>query len=203
MGVSLWLVPSAQDAVRLKVIMRAREAKHANLLNSYPIFEPHVTLASFGATSPTPPLSEIRASISKVKGGLPVQFKSIEIGTHFFRSVYIAIHLTPALMSLHDEVHKKLNVEFNTPAFPHVSLCYITDDDNALCREREKFLKELKDGGRIRQSGEGDEGGVSLNCSESESEDWMAEFQASEVWLADCDGPVDGWKIIEKIPINT
>jgi len=177
--------------------MAARGDERQNLPTSYPTFYPHVTLASF-PSQPALTLSEIRAAMPKFQRGLPVKFKSIEIGTHFFRSIYIAIELTPLLSALHEEVHAKLAIEPRTPAFPHVSLCYI-DDRDALSGERDEFFRELKNGGKIRRTE--DDLGLCLNCGGSAEEDWMGEFLVKEVWLAQCDGPVENWTILDIIPI--
>ncbi|GLB34777.1 putative cyclic phosphodiesterase-like protein [Lyophyllum shimeji] len=195
MGIAVWLVPSAEDAQRLKRIMDTRREERSNHPSSYPSFHSHITLASLPLQSASP--SEIRAAIPKFEHGLSVKFKSIEIGTHFFRSVYIAIELTPELSALHDKIHAKLAIEPRTPAFPHVSLCYIADE---AAREREEFFRELKDGGKIRQIQ--NDSNVSINCAGGPGEeDWMSGFLAKEVWVAQCDGPVEDWTVLDKIPI--
>ncbi|KAF9030681.1 hypothetical protein BDZ89DRAFT_1064462, partial [Hymenopellis radicata] len=115
---------------------------------SYPSFEPHITLLSLPADS-TISLPELRASIP------------LNIGDHFFRSVYIAVKQLP---------------KPRTPLFPHISLCYITDEDAAL-GERTSFYNALKDAGRMKPT--------------QDNADWVSTFQASEVWIAECNGP---WK---------
>ncbi|KAG6814574.1 hypothetical protein H0H92_000103 [Tricholoma furcatifolium] len=197
-GITLWIVPDEEDTKRLETIMRARQDERHNYPSSYPAFQPHVTLASFPSTS-TPPTAAIRAAIAPVaqQGGLAVKFQSVDIGTHFFRSVYIAITLTPGLAALHEAVHTKLGIEPKTPSYPHVSLCYI-DDEDARKGERERFFEELKREGRIREEGHG----VSLRCGKGEGDVvWLSEYQPKEVWIAECDGPVESWKIIDKISI--
>ncbi|KAF8077766.1 RNA ligase/cyclic nucleotide phosphodiesterase [Lyophyllum atratum] len=197
MGISLWIVPSPEDAQRLKTVMAAKQDGQQNLsLSSYPSFHPHITLASFSCAESAAPLSDIRAAMPKLQHGLPIEFKSIDIGTSFFRSVYIAISLTSALSAMHEEVHTKLGIDPRTPAFPHASLCYI-DDGDALLGERVKFFRELENDGRLRKI-EG-ESGISLNCGDFLVEDWMSGFLATEVWVASCDGPVEGWKILDTI----
>ncbi|KAG6862070.1 hypothetical protein C0995_007200 [Termitomyces sp. Mi166 len=147
-----------------------------------------------------PPTSDIRAVIDSAlgqsEGNLPIKFQSVDIGTHFYRSVYIAITLTPGLQALHRDVHTKLGIEPKTPAYPHVSLCYINDADAA---EREKFLDELKNEGKIRYESDGK--GVSLKCGKGEDSVWLSEFRAREVWVAKCDGPVESWTVLDKILI--
>ncbi|KAG6854707.1 hypothetical protein C0991_002419 [Blastosporella zonata] len=199
-GTSLWLVPSEDDAERLKTIMHTtRQHERQNFPSSYPNFHPHVTLASFPSTS-TPSISDIRTAIAPLlQQRLAVKFQSVDIGTHFFRSVYIAITPTPAILALHGNVHAKLGIDPSTPSFPHVSLCYI-DDKDALGGERERFLEELMDEGRIRYEDSERGGGVSLKCGGNEDgHGWMSVFEAKEVWVAECYGPVEDWTILGKI----
>ena len=201
-GTSLWIVPDEPDTERLKTIMRTRQSERHNFPSSYPAFQPHVTLASFPSTF-APPTSDIRAAIdsalehSHSGANLPIKFQSVDIGTHFYRSVYIVITPTPELLALHENVHARLGIEPKTPAYPHVSLCYI---DDAAVVEREKFLEELKREGKIRYDSESKS--VSLRCGEGEDWVWLREFGAREVWVAKCDGPVEGWTVLDKIPIT-
>ncbi|EDR14873.1 uncharacterized protein LACBIDRAFT_306075 [Laccaria bicolor S238N-H82] len=163
---------------------------------SYPQFAPHITLGSFSHLR----LSEIRASIPVSQPPLQIRFDDIQVGSHYFRSVYISIKLTPELIVLHDEVHSSLGVEPRTPAYPHLSLCYI-DDKDAEEGEREKFARDTHDSGYIRY--EPSDGSLSICSSSSSEEDWITEFTSSEIWIAQCDGPVAEWSVIEKIPLLT
>lgn len=184
------------------MIMRnPRSAEGAQLLSaSYPKFEPHITLASFLPSS-TPSLPAIRTALSGWKAdSVPVEFQSIDVGTHFFRSVYIAIAPTSTISALHEHIHTTLGVEPRTPSFPHLSLCYISDED-AQSGERGRFLRELEAAGKVERV-ERDER-VRLNCGGPGEVDWLAGFQAGEVWVADCDGPVEGWSVLDVIPITS
>ncbi|KAF9030687.1 hypothetical protein BDZ89DRAFT_1064470 [Hymenopellis radicata] len=178
MGVTLWIVPSRKDAEKLKHIMDIRPR---SLEASYPSFEPHITLLSLPADS-TISLPELRASIPTTP--LKISFNSVNIGDHFFRSVYIAVKPTPSS---------------SYPALPHISLCYITDEDAAL-GERTSFYNALKDAGRMKPTQ--DNAGVSLNCSQGAGEDWVSTFEASEVWITECNGPVESWKILDKVSLS-
>lgn len=165
--------------------------------SSYPRFDPHITLAALPASSEIP-LSVLRASIPKSQSSLAINFKSLDIGSVYFRSVYLSVKPTAALSALHEHVHKALGLEPRTPSYPHVSLCYINDED-AEKGERAKFVELLESAGRVHRDESGD--GVSLDCGEPGKKDWLAGFQAPEVWIVDCNGPVEGWKIMEKIPL--
>lgn len=162
---------------------------------SYPKFHPHITLASL-PLSVESNLADVEASITISKAPLTVKLSSVEIGSHYFRSVYIAIEPTSDIMDLHRRIHEALHAVPRTPSFPHLSLCYI-DDKDAAVGEREAFYKALKDGGKI---GAGGEGGVCLDCGLSDK-DWMECFEANEIWVVRCEGPVNGWSILKKLVI--
>lgn len=162
---------------------------------SYPQFAPHITLGSFSHVS----LSEIRASIPVSQPPLQIKFDAIQVGSHYFRSVYISVKLTPELIALHDQVHSSLGIEPRTPAYPHLSLCYINDKD-AEEGERDKFARDTNDSGYIRHE---PDGGLSIRSSLSSEEDWITEFTSPEIWIAQCDGPVAEWSVIEKISLLT
>ena len=185
----MWIVPNATDAQRLENIMNSRTDSTLSQggLGSYPKFHPHITLALL-PLSVENNLTDIEASIaSSLKAPLTIKFSSVEIGSHYFRSVYIAIEPTSEIMNLHERIHEALQTVPQTPSFPHLSLCYIDDKDAG---EREAFFKNLKDGGKIRAGG-------GLDCGLVE-EDWMDCFEANEIWVVQSDGPVNEWAILRK-----
>jgi len=159
-------------------------------LSSYPEFYPHITLASLPSSSGLS-LSDMLSAIPPNQGSISVEFESIKIGSHYFRSAYVAIKHTPALRALHEHIRSKVGVVLCTPAFPHLSLCYI-DDEDAKNGERERFLEYLDAGGRIQRNGQG----VSLRYGERSEDDWIDGFEASEIWIVNCDGPVDQWTVL-------
>jgi len=200
-GIALWLAPSTdEDVENINSAMQARRQVQGSEIqcspSSYPRFHPHITLASIPSSLASSLLADIRSSIPKFVRAIRVEFESIEVGTHFFRSVYIAVKPTPPLLALHAEIHKKLKIEENTPAFPHISLCYI-DDQDALQGERNNFFEAVLS--RVRQNGADKGGGISLK--RKDNEDWLSGFLATELWIANCDGPVSGWTVLDKIPI--
>lgn len=193
----MWIVPNATDAQRLENIMNTGQlsSRTNSTLSqgSYPRFHPHITLASL-PLSVENNLTGIEASIATaLKRPLTVKFSSVEIGSHYFRSVYIAIEPTSEIMNLHERIHEALQAVPRTPSFPHLSLCYI-DDKDAATGEREAFYKILKDGGKIRDGG-------GLDCGLVE-EDWMDRFEANEIWVVQCEGPVNEWAILRKLECN-
>ncbi|KAF5373594.1 hypothetical protein D9758_000808 [Tetrapyrgos nigripes] len=198
MGVTLWIVPSEQDIKRLRRIMDLRPAdSQVKSSASYPKFDPHITLAALPPDANIP-LSKLKESIPTALPALEIQFNSVDTGSHFFRSVYIAVRLSPELSELHSKVHAALGVDPRTPSFPHISLCYITDED-AANGERERFRQTLVDSGKLRSNSDGT---VSLNCAEAgEEDDWMTGFTSPEIWITTCDGPVEGWIVDDKVPL--
>ncbi|KAJ3836333.1 2',3'-cyclic-nucleotide 3'-phosphodiesterase [Lentinula raphanica] len=197
--VVLWIVPSDEDASRLQTIMSIKPTS-ATGSASFPKFHPHITLAALppSSTLTLEQLQEIKKG--SLSNDLQIPFKSVNKGDHFFRSVYIAIELTPALASLHARIHSSLDVEPRTPRFPHLSLCYITDEDDAAGEHRTRWKDQLEALGILRSTATGD--GIELNCSlGGASEFWMSSFTAYEIWFVECIGPVDSWKVLDKVRI--
>jgi len=189
-------VPSDDDAKRLQSIMDIRpQNSSSGSEGSYPSFFPHITLAALDPSTEIP-LNTIISSVPQSQSSIQADFKSIDVGSHFFRSVYISIEPSDHLSALHAHIHTALNIEPRTPSFPHLSLCYITDDD-AEAGERDKFYGELDRTGKILPR----DGGVSLDCAAAGETDWMAGFRVPEIWITKCDGPVEEWSVLHKIPL--
>ena len=115
------------------------EDPSANTLStsSYPTFVPHVTLASIQETVVSS--EKLRAAIPENQPPVQVNFQAIAIGSHYFRSVYIEVVLSAELLELHRIVHDRLGLEPKTPAFPHLSLCYVDEDaENERVRFRDR-----------------------------------------------------------------
>jgi 2',3'-cyclic-nucleotide 3'-phosphodiesterase len=200
LGISVWLVPPTQESLKLMKIMQNRDQARARASGSrfsYPEFHPHITLASFPSSS-GPSVSELRSAILSNQGSISAEFESVVIGSHYFRSVYIAIKYTPSLKALHEHIHTSVGVEPHTPAFPHLSLCYI-DDEDAQKGERERFFLELDHDTGERDQGQGQ--GIKLRCGEKTEDEWIDGFEASEIWITNCDGPVDQWIVLDKVSL--
>lgn len=146
-------------------------------------------------------LDRIETAICKPLKTIQCHFAAVEIGKHYFRSVYVAIRATSDLLLLHEEVHKNLGMEPRTPSFPHLSLCYI-DDGDALRGEREHFYKDLEVKGAMVKGKE--HGTVYLNCAfnDQDSEEQLGHFYAHEIWLVRAEGPVEGWKVLRKVSLG-
>ncbi|THU80124.1 LigT-like protein [Dendrothele bispora CBS 962.96] len=198
MGVTFWIVPSEQDRHKLRRIMDLRPSDSQKQSdNSYPRFNPHITLASLPSSSDIS-LEKLRNAVPQSQPALNITFQSVDVGEHFFRSVYIAILPSPELAALHKKVHEALDIEPRTPSFPHISLCYISDED-AANGERLRYKQMLIDSGRLRANPDGT---VSLNCGNDEREDWLSGFVAPEIWITTCDGPVEGWTVDDIIVLS-
>jgi len=159
---------------------------------SFPRLEPHITLASLPLDIP---VSAIRACVTQDQKRINIAFRSLEIGTHYFRSVYIAVKPSPELSTLHQEVHAALRTDPKTPAYPHVSLCYVTDQD-AEKGLRRQFAESL----RVKEESDGIALGV--DGGHDESEDGMAGFRADEIWIVRCVGPVETWEVLDIIKLH-
>ncbi|KAJ7156989.1 2',3'-cyclic-nucleotide 3'-phosphodiesterase [Mycena crocata] len=196
MGVTLWIVPSATDCARLRKIMDARPSKsQPNSEASYPHFYPHITLASLPDTVSSH--DAIVAAISAGQQAPSISFSSVQVGDHYFRSVFLAVHPSAALLELHRHVHATLEITPRTPKYPHLSLCYIADEDFV---ERSAYFQELQQSGKIR--GNEETNGVSINCGASGEDDWLSEFEAAEIWITRCEGPVETWIVEKKIALQ-
>jgi 2',3'-cyclic-nucleotide 3'-phosphodiesterase len=202
MGIAIWIMPSADDRAELTKIMKLPiPSKLSGLTNtgSYPPFEPHITLASFPSTTP---LSSIAAAVPSTSSplirDLNCRFASLEVGPVFFRSVYVAIKPTLSLQDLNRHVHEKMGVEPKTPSFPHLSLCYINDQD-AVEREREKYAQRLRGMNEVVKEGNKETGGkLELKLADG----WTDGFVAKEIWIVRCEGPIEGWEPLQKIHLN-
>lgn len=175
--VTLWIVPSDEDSAKLRIIMSMQSSTCKT--RSYPKFHPHITLAAPPSSSHLT-LEQLRESISHhLPCKIRIDFKSVNTGNHFFRSVYIAVQPSPDLVSLHKCIHTTLDLEPRTPLFPHLSLCYIADEDDAAGKERQEWRNQLETSGRIRTIGPA---GVSIevNCSkDGAGNDWISGFRVS------------------------
>ncbi|KAL1746312.1 2',3'-cyclic-nucleotide 3'-phosphodiesterase, partial [Schizophyllum fasciatum] len=192
-GITLWIVPPQpiRDALADRIMSIRPPSKRPLSPATYPRFTPHISLAALGPDTSIP-LDRLRAAIPRNKSDPPARaaFASIEIGDHYFRSVYAAVAPSDALLALHKHVHDALGLAPRTPKYPHVSLAYIADEDAA---ERAAYLQALKDEGVIRAEGEG----VSLRCGEDGG--WASGFDVREVWIAKCDGPVEEWEVLDRV----
>ncbi|EAU88707.1 hypothetical protein CC1G_01080 [Coprinopsis cinerea okayama7 len=192
--INLWLMPSREDGERLKSIMAPLHDTTGVQPSSYPPFDPHVTLGSF--IDEETDREALKVLLSKIPPPT-VPFKSIEVGTHYFRSVFIAVEPTRELVDL----QFKFNRGETTPLYPHVSLAYIADEDSEK-GERKRYFEGLVNAGKIRERDGGK--GVEIRCKNgiNGEEDWMSSYLATEVWFVKCVGAVQEWKVEEKVGLG-
>ncbi|KAI4528197.1 LigT-like protein [Schizophyllum commune Loenen D] len=193
MGVTIWIVPTTpiREALENRIMTIRPHSKRPLNPSTYPRFIPHISLAALGPNTSIPP-EKLRAAIPKDTPPTRATFASIEVGDHFFRSVYAAIKPSADLLELHKRVHDALALTPRTPKYPHVSLAYIADEDAG---EREAYLQALKDAGVIREEGDR----VSIQCGEDGG--WVDGFDVKEIWIAKCDGPVEEWEILDRLTL--
>ncbi|KAH7926638.1 LigT-like protein, partial [Leucogyrophana mollusca] len=195
-GVALWLVPPAAQIGLVQCILPIRPNTPGLSPASYPEITPHITLASVPTGSKIT-LDDLRKAIPPPSTPIRVQFRALTVGDHYFRSVFVAVHRTDELVALHERIMTALSdVKPTAPVFPHMSLCYIAEDD---ARERERTAEELRESGKVIENAEED--GVTLVCGAGE-EHKLAGFDSEEIWIVQCDGPVEDWQVLEKISLS-
>ncbi|KAI6127767.1 hypothetical protein EDD16DRAFT_664618 [Pisolithus croceorrhizus] len=198
MGLSFWLVPLPYHATLLQSIMPQRpqdslEPGRAALSpSSYPMFFPHITLASVRSGDEMP--GGLLADLARGHQPIRVKFLSLVVGDHYFRSLLVSALPTGDLLALRDEIEGALSHLSLKPApmFPHLSLAYIADED-AEAGERDRAAQSLRERGIVIE----DESShtVSLQCGEV----CLSDIDLAEIWLVDCEGPVEEWSVRGKI----
>ncbi|OAX34577.1 hypothetical protein K503DRAFT_747206 [Rhizopogon vinicolor AM-OR11-026] len=198
MGYALWLVPSQPEYGALQRLMNFRPQPYSSKTyssRSYPYFDPHITLATF-SSPPSLPLAELLPLIEAT----PVYFESIKVGSSYLGSLSVVVSKSRELLDLRDyivghlkKVHK---IRATSRSFPHMSLFYL---DETVRGERLRLGDILRSSGRVveRRSVTG----IALNCTlDGAAPEFhaMTGFVGSEVWLVDCAGAVEDWRVLEK-----
>ncbi|KAH9050598.1 hypothetical protein EDB84DRAFT_1447834 [Lactarius hengduanensis] len=184
---------------------------------SFPHFHPHVTLATLRPPIASESSSEpaavardstmltLREAIPLGQRAVPVHFARVVAGDHYFRSVFVALAPSPELVRLRAALAAAGTP--HPPAFPHLSLYYIADEE---AHTRERLLQELEREDVIRHAANGQE--VVLECGGPGAvagadvagpgmtdRGALASFTGTQIWIVDCEGPVEGWKVLDKI----
>ncbi|KAJ8581393.1 LigT-like protein, partial [Rhizopogon salebrosus TDB-379] len=196
-GLSLWLVPNATQRQLLQGAFpkqpKARQVSPA----SYPEMTPHVTLASSREATQDITLRALPSPLRPI----PVQFQRLEVGDHYFRSVFISAKKTAELVALHEHIMAALDRDGaspSAPAFPHMSISYIADVDGYA--ERKRAADELRASAVVEDSETGGVEAVVLRCGGSgEGHVFLSSFEGTEVWIVRCEGPVQDWQVLQKI----
>ena len=218
-GISLWLVPSEPEAAHLQQLMDRHPEPGAH--QSFPRFHPHVTLATVQQPAPAPSVASpgapspvqsataalllaLREAVPLGQPAVPVRFGRVVAGDHYYRSIYVALLLSRELVDLRAALG---NAALGTPssgsaagpasppAFPHLSLYYIADEE---AHARARVLQEMEREDVVGPSA--DERGVVLRCAGGPAGAVALEgFTGTQIWIVDCEGPVEGWKVLDKI----
>ncbi len=174
--------------------------------SSFPTFHPHVTLATISD------VGALRAALPPNPPAVPVRFKSAEVGNKYFMSIYVVVHSPDGspLQNLRSHLRTALGGAA-VPPIPHVSLYYIDDADKDT---RSTTLQDLHAHSRVIGALVGDsvtadsDGTVGLSCyagsepNEADSPNILREIKSEEIWLVRCEGPVEGWEVLEKFPLG-
>ena len=166
-----------------------------------PSFEPHITLGTFPSTTP---IDKLKDAIPPNTHPLPIHFSSVRSGDHYFRSVYVKIKLTEELSRLHAHIHDTLGLSAKTPEFPHLSLFYVSDD---YASERERMANRLTSSGCVRSSAaEAVELVVFSSQDEKDNGQGLQRvvqgFEAPEIWIVQCEGPVESWVVLDRVSLR-
>jgi hypothetical protein len=134
-----------------------------------------------------------------------VRFARVLTGDVYFLSIYTALAPSSELAQLRAALAPVVGTGPAPPAFPHLSLFYVGDEE---AHARVRLLQELEREGVVRHSADGLS--VALRCGgadggegEGEGEGVLEGFTGTQIWIVDCEGPVEGWKILDKILLAT
>ena len=159
--------------------------------SSYPVILPHITLATVPYSDPG--ISEVLLqAVPEKQKQIRANFQSLVAGDHYFRSVFIDIQPTQELVGIQDQILTNLRRrghEPSAPRFPHMSLCYIADEDKG---ERDRIARVLRDTGVISQTA--DPQSISMQCSDV----GLTGFNGAEIWLVKCEGRVESWEVDDR-----
>ncbi|KAF9792360.1 2',3'-cyclic-nucleotide 3'-phosphodiesterase [Thelephora terrestris] len=205
MGLSLWLVPTAEQSAKLSWLMHIRPPT-AKMFNSYPRFHPHITLVTVPSTTP---VEELVAAIPSRQSQVKVAFSDVVVSNAYFRSVLATIEPSPYIMSLQTEIVESLKIRNPpSPMFPHMSIYYIDDTE---AEERTRILQELEANGTVIKTEEGVQIHTSVGpvgvptgpeTRPEPHDDALQGFDGAEIWVALCDGPVESWTVLEKVVLH-
>ncbi|EJD05700.1 LigT-like protein [Fomitiporia mediterranea MF3/22] len=198
LGIALWIVPPEPAATQLKQLMRIPSSLDPLPSCTLPSFEPHITLSSFPSSVPLELLRSVLGEIKQTNARpLRVEFTGFGTGDTFFRSVVIDVLVTPELQDVHDRVQRAVRMngyEVSSPRFPHISLFYIPDEFGA---ERKRIRDALWETCGIQCGLDYPGRMIAFKVSEGV----FSGFDTFEVWIVRCEGPVEGWEVLEKVEL--
>lgn len=159
--------------------------------SSYPAILPHITLATVPFSDAGIP-NVLLDSVPENQEPIRANFQSLAVGDHYFRSVFIDVQPTQELVGFQNQILTNLRrrgLEPSAPRFPHMSLCYIADEDKG---DRDRTAQVLREAGDISRTA--DTQSISLQCGDVS----LPGFDGAEIWLACCEGPVETWEVDER-----
>lgn len=114
-----------------------------------------------------------------------------------WRSLVFAINPSEELVELKEHVFsavRGLQSETNlkAPAFPHLSIIYVSDESG---KTQEEYLDALGELGILKREGDG---AIKVKSSDGVVIDG---FEASEAWVVRCEGNVSDWEVLERRPL--
>jgi len=156
-------------------------------------------------------LLALREAIPLGQRAVHVRFARALAGDHYFRSIYVAIAPSAELAQLRSALAAQGGGggkgPDSPPAFPHLSLYYVADEE---AHARARFLQELEREDVVRHSADGLS--VALRCAAgaggeedggagagAEGDGVLESCICTQIWIVDCEGPVEGWKVLDKI----
>ena len=158
----------------------------------------------------------LREAIPLGQRSLGIRFARVLTGDQYFLSIYITLLSSSQSTELAQLCSALLQVAVSdggpnsekakakaSPAFPHLSLFYIADEE---AHTRVRLLQEMEREGVVRHSADGLS--VALRCTAQAGEDGDGDgvlegFTATQIWIVDCEGPVEEWKVLDKILLAT
>jgi 2',3'-cyclic-nucleotide 3'-phosphodiesterase len=151
-------------------------------------------------------LLAIREAIPLGQSALRLRFARVLTGSTYYLSIYTAIAPSTELAQLraalvHAAVGDLKGPGPASPAFPHLSLFYVADEE---AHARVRLLQELERERVVRHSEDGLS--VALWCAEPDGDGGggvLEGITGTQIWIVDCEGPVEGWKVLDKILLAT
>ncbi|KAF9227802.1 hypothetical protein BS17DRAFT_406098 [Gyrodon lividus] len=199
MGLSLWIVPPAAQISLIQSVLpkcSSKPSDHDLSPHSYPTIIPHITLASIpNAELGTTEWNALLGAVPANQRSIRANFKSLVVDDHYFRSVLVDIQRTQDLVDLQSQITTTLSrsgLKPNAPKFPHMSLCYIANEDAS---ERERTAQMLRDTSIVTENQ--DMQSISLQCGVAS----LTGFDGEEIWVVKCEGLVETWKVERKVEL--
>ena len=228
-GIAVWLVPSEPESALLQQLMsrhpepgapRSFPHFHPHItlaaVSATPRLGPIAgpgdhdddgaastrTLSDPDGPGPDPSvILALREAIPLGQRAVHVRFARALAGDHYFRSIYVAIAPSAELAQLRAALAPAAarGGPDSPPAFPHLSLYYVADEE---AHTRARFFQELEREDVVRHSADGLS--VALRCEgraagEEEGDGVLESCICTQIWIVDCEGPVEGWKVLDKI----